>query len=140
MSRIGGLLRRTFGVIKEHVGWIVWAKWVVVAVNATEFEYLEGSISSEWDAGEESELQGAHRRQGEGGGGERELLPKEYEEGLVAWPTQTIAEGHAAFSVGQPETSEEHVRTANIFQPDSWTPTKCLLMFGSLFPCHDTGT
>uniref|UniRef100_A0A8C7KCQ1 Uncharacterized protein n=1 Tax=Oncorhynchus kisutch TaxID=8019 RepID=A0A8C7KCQ1_ONCKI len=134
MSRIGGLLRWTFGVIKEHVGWIVWAKWVVVAVNATEFEYLEGI------AGEEPELQGAHRRQGEGGGGERELLPKEYEEGLVAWPTQTIAEGHAAFSFGQPKTSEEHVRTANIFQPDSWTPTKCLPMFGSLFPCHDTGT
>uniref|UniRef100_A0A8C7QGZ9 Uncharacterized protein n=1 Tax=Oncorhynchus mykiss TaxID=8022 RepID=A0A8C7QGZ9_ONCMY len=122
MSRIGGLLRRTFGVIKEHVGWIVWAKWVVVAVNATEFEYLEGSISSEWDGNVGTSLGGLVRNQnyrehteGEGGGGERELLPKEYEEGLVAWPTQTIVEGHAAFSFGQPETSEEHVRTANIF-------------------------
>uniref|UniRef100_A0A8C7KCS3 Uncharacterized protein n=1 Tax=Oncorhynchus kisutch TaxID=8019 RepID=A0A8C7KCS3_ONCKI len=107
MSRIGGLLRWTFGVIKEHVGWIVWAKWVVVAVNATEFEYLEGSISSENQN---------YREHTEG-------KAREYEEGLVAWPTQTIAEGHAAFSFGQPKTSEEHVRTANIFQPDSWTPT-----------------
>uniref|UniRef100_A0A674BNJ2 NADH:ubiquinone oxidoreductase complex assembly factor 2 n=1 Tax=Salmo trutta TaxID=8032 RepID=A0A674BNJ2_SALTR len=69
MSRIGGLLRRSFGVIKEHVGtdhfgnkyywqpeqktWtgrIVRAKRMVVAVNPTEFEYLEGNIPSEWDA------------------------------------------------------------------------------------------
>ncbi|KAK6306127.1 hypothetical protein J4Q44_G00230520 [Coregonus suidteri] len=56
---------------------------------------------------------------------ERELLlqAKEYEEGLVAWPAQTIAKGHAAASsFGQPETSEEPVSTANTFQPGSWTP------------------
>ncbi|XP_066499482.1 NADH dehydrogenase [ubiquinone] 1 alpha subcomplex assembly factor 2 [Hoplias malabaricus] len=69
MSRLSSLLRRTFGVVKEHVGtdhfgnkyyyvpeqktWtgrVVRARRMVEALNPTEFEYLEGNIPSEWDA------------------------------------------------------------------------------------------
>lgn len=69
MSRFSSLLRRTFGVVREHVGtdhlgnkyysipeqksWtgrLVRAKRMVVAANPTEYEYMEGSIPMEWDA------------------------------------------------------------------------------------------
>ncbi|XP_069555644.1 NADH dehydrogenase [ubiquinone] 1 alpha subcomplex assembly factor 2 [Brachyistius frenatus] len=69
MSRISGVLRRTFGIVREHVGtdhlgnkyylipeqksWTgrpVRAKRMVVAANPTEYEYMEGSIPMEWDA------------------------------------------------------------------------------------------
>uniref|UniRef100_UPI0037E77526 NADH dehydrogenase [ubiquinone] 1 alpha subcomplex assembly factor 2 n=1 Tax=Semicossyphus pulcher TaxID=241346 RepID=UPI0037E77526 len=70
MSRIvGGFLRRTFGIVRDHVGtdhlgnkyyivpeqktWtgrMVRAKRMVVAANPTEFEYTEGNIPMEWDA------------------------------------------------------------------------------------------
>ncbi|XP_008289583.1 NADH dehydrogenase [ubiquinone] 1 alpha subcomplex assembly factor 2 [Stegastes partitus] len=69
MSRFIGLLRRTYGVVREHVGtdhlgnkyyfipeqktWtgrITRAKRIVVAANPAEDEYTEGSIPMEWDA------------------------------------------------------------------------------------------
>ncbi|XP_074493776.1 NADH dehydrogenase [ubiquinone] 1 alpha subcomplex assembly factor 2 isoform X2 [Sebastes fasciatus] len=69
MSRITGLLRRTFGIVREHVGtdtvgnkyfvipqqktWTgrsVRARRMVEAANPTEYEYTEGSIPIEWDA------------------------------------------------------------------------------------------
>lgn len=51
------------------------------------------------------------------------LQAKEYEEGLVATPTKTLAKGHAAStSFGKQEMTEEPVSTANTFQPGSWIP------------------
>ncbi|XP_068422573.1 NADH dehydrogenase [ubiquinone] 1 alpha subcomplex assembly factor 2 [Clinocottus analis] len=69
MSRIAGALRRTFGIMREHVGtdtsgnkyykipeqktWtgrLVRAKRMVEAANPTEYEYTESSIPTEWDA------------------------------------------------------------------------------------------
>ncbi|KAG7489420.1 NADH dehydrogenase [ubiquinone] 1 alpha subcomplex assembly factor 2 [Solea senegalensis] len=69
MSRITAAIRRTFGLVREHVGtdhlgnrytlipeqktWtgrVVRAKRMVEAANATEYEYTEGSIPIEWDA------------------------------------------------------------------------------------------
>ncbi|KAM9391707.1 NADH dehydrogenase [ubiquinone] 1 alpha subcomplex assembly factor 2 [Pholidichthys leucotaenia] len=69
MSRITGLLRRTFGVMREHVGtdhlgnkyyyipeqrtWtgrVMRARRTVEAANPAEYEYMEGSIPIEWDA------------------------------------------------------------------------------------------
>ncbi|KAM7416062.1 hypothetical protein PAMA_018232 [Pampus argenteus] len=69
MNRVAGALRRTFGVIRNHVGtdhlgnkyyfvpeqktWtgrLVRAKRMVEAANPTEYEYIEGSIPMEWDA------------------------------------------------------------------------------------------
>ncbi|XP_071339313.1 NADH dehydrogenase [ubiquinone] 1 alpha subcomplex assembly factor 2 [Trachinotus anak] len=69
MSRIAGVLRRAFGIVRQHVGtdhlgnkyyfipeqktWtgrLVRAKRMVVAANPTEYEYIEGSIPIEWDA------------------------------------------------------------------------------------------
>lgn len=69
MSRVGSLLRRAFGVVKQHVGtdhlgnkyyyipeqktWtgrVVRMRRFVEASNPAEFEYLEGNIPSEWDA------------------------------------------------------------------------------------------
>lgn len=69
MSRFTGLLRRTFGVVKEHVGtdhfgnkyyyipdqktWtgrVIRPRRLVEAANPAEFAYSEGSIPSEWDA------------------------------------------------------------------------------------------
>ena len=56
---------------------------------------------------------------------ERDVLlqAKEYEEGLVAAPSQTVVKGHAATaSFGKKEISEEPTSTANTFQPGSWMP------------------
>ncbi|XP_067270207.1 NADH dehydrogenase [ubiquinone] 1 alpha subcomplex assembly factor 2 [Pseudorasbora parva] len=69
MSRISSLLRRTFGVVKEHIGtdhfgnkyynipeqksWtgrVIRPRRLVEAANPKEFEYMEGNIPSEWDA------------------------------------------------------------------------------------------
>ncbi|KAF1389274.1 hypothetical protein EPR50_G00051770 [Perca flavescens] len=69
MNRIAGVLRRTFGIARDHVGtdtlgnkyylipeqktWtgrLVRAKRMVVAANPNEYEYIEGSIPMEWDA------------------------------------------------------------------------------------------
>ncbi|KAM6964790.1 NADH dehydrogenase [ubiquinone] 1 alpha subcomplex assembly factor 2 [Aplochiton taeniatus] len=159
MSRISGLLRRTFGIMKDHVGtdlfgnkyyqvpeqktWtgrIVRAKRMVVASNPTEFEYLEGNIPSEWDAWirgrrkqppsiEELMKNQVNREQIKNKAQDVEkkelaLQAKEYEEGLVARPSQTIVQGHAsAISFGRQEISAEPTSTANTFQPGSWTPT-----------------
>uniref|UniRef100_A0AAY5K9U5 NADH dehydrogenase [ubiquinone] 1 alpha subcomplex assembly factor 2 n=1 Tax=Esox lucius TaxID=8010 RepID=A0AAY5K9U5_ESOLU len=123
-----------------QTGRIVRAKRMVVAANPTEFEYLEGSIPSEWDAwirgrrkqppSIEELVKNQNYREHikikarEVEEKEQALQAKEYEEGLVAGPAQTIAKGHAAAtSFGQPVTSEEPVSTANTFQPGSWSPT-----------------
>lgn len=54
---------------------------------------------------------------------DRALQAKEYEEGLVARPTQTLAKGHAAATLfGKPEVSEEPVSTGGTFEPGSWAP------------------
>ncbi|XP_034026406.1 NADH dehydrogenase [ubiquinone] 1 alpha subcomplex assembly factor 2 [Thalassophryne amazonica] len=156
MSRIAGLLRRTFGVVREHVGtdhlgnkyyfvpeqktWTgrrIRAKRMVVAVNPKEYDYVEGSIPSEWDAwirGRRKEppsveelLRNAHykeqiklkAREVE----ERDLAlqAKEHEEGLVATPLRTMSKGHAAAAnYGQQQISEDPTSTANTFQPGSW--------------------
>ncbi|KAL4630091.1 mimitin, mitochondrial isoform X1 [Arapaima gigas] len=69
MSRIAYFLRKTFGIVKEHVGtdhlgnkyyfipqqktWTgrtIRARRLVEGSNMTESEYTEGSIPSEWDA------------------------------------------------------------------------------------------
>ncbi|CAJ1068992.1 NADH dehydrogenase 1 alpha subcomplex assembly factor 2 [Labrus bergylta] [Xyrichtys novacula] len=69
MSRIVGLFRRTFGIVRDHVGtdhfgnkyyiipeqktWtgrLVRAKRIIEAANPAEFEYTVGSIPTEWDA------------------------------------------------------------------------------------------
>ncbi|XP_068594813.1 NADH dehydrogenase [ubiquinone] 1 alpha subcomplex assembly factor 2 [Brachionichthys hirsutus] len=69
MSRIAGLIRRTFGLVRHHVGtdhlgnkyyfipeqktWTgrpLRAKRVIVPVNPVESEYVEGSIPIEWEA------------------------------------------------------------------------------------------
>ncbi|XP_023658864.1 NADH dehydrogenase [ubiquinone] 1 alpha subcomplex assembly factor 2 isoform X1 [Paramormyrops kingsleyae] len=69
MSKISSLLRRTFGIVKEHVGtdhfgnkyysipeqrtWMgrtVRARRMVEPSKLVESEYTEGSIPSEWDA------------------------------------------------------------------------------------------
>ncbi|XP_010766547.1 NADH dehydrogenase [ubiquinone] 1 alpha subcomplex assembly factor 2 [Notothenia coriiceps] len=69
MNRVAGVLRRTFGIVREHVGtdhvgntyyhipeqktWtgrLVRARRMVVAANVTEHEYVEGSIPTEWDS------------------------------------------------------------------------------------------
>ncbi|KAK5614600.1 hypothetical protein CRENBAI_016025 [Crenichthys baileyi] len=69
MSKIAGLLRRTFGVVRQHVGndhlgnkyyfipeqksWTgrhIRAKRMVEAANPAEHEYMEGSIPMEWEA------------------------------------------------------------------------------------------
>ncbi|XP_072243853.1 NADH dehydrogenase [ubiquinone] 1 alpha subcomplex assembly factor 2 isoform X1 [Leuresthes tenuis] len=69
MSRIAGFLRRTFGVVRDHVGtdhlgnkyyfipeqrsWtgrLARAKRIVVVANPKEHEYMEGNIPMEWDA------------------------------------------------------------------------------------------
>ncbi|XP_064828018.1 NADH dehydrogenase [ubiquinone] 1 alpha subcomplex assembly factor 2 isoform X2 [Oncorhynchus masou masou] len=128
MSRIGGLLRRSFGVIKEHVGtdhfgnkyylqpeqktWTAWIRGRRKQPPSIE-ELVKNQHYREHIKGKAREVD------------ERELAlqAKEYEEGLVARPAQTIAKGHAAAtSFGQPETSEEPVSTANTFQPGSWIP------------------
>ncbi|GAA6223163.1 NADH dehydrogenase [ubiquinone] 1 alpha subcomplex assembly factor 2 isoform X2 [Lates japonicus] len=159
MSRIAGFLRRTFGIVREHVGtdhlgnkyyvipqqktWtgrVVRAKRMVVAANPTEYEYIEGSIPTEWDAWirgrrkeppsiEELLKNELYREQIKLKAKEVEekdlaLQDKEYEEGLVATPARIVAKGHAAAtSFGKQEISEDPTSTANTFQPGSWMPT-----------------
>ncbi|XP_035514641.1 NADH dehydrogenase [ubiquinone] 1 alpha subcomplex assembly factor 2 [Morone saxatilis] len=158
MSRIAGVLRRAFGLVRNHVGtdhlgnkyyiipeqktWtgrLVRAKRMVVAANPTEFEYIEGSIPMEWDAWirgrrreppsiEELRKNESYRVQIKIKAQELDerdltLQAKEYEEGLVATPTKTLAKGHAAAtSFGKQELSEDPTSTANTFQPGSWMP------------------
>ncbi|XP_015251488.1 PREDICTED: mimitin, mitochondrial [Cyprinodon variegatus] len=159
MSKIGGLLRRTFGVVREHVGtdhlgnryylipeqktWTgrhVRAKRIVEAANPAEHEYMEGSIPMEWEAWvrgrrkeppsiEELMLNESQREKIKLKAIEVEekdlaLQAKEYEEGLVATPTRTVAKGHASTAIfGKEELSQEPTSTANKFQPGSWMPT-----------------
>lgn len=158
MSRIASLLRRTFGVVKEHVGtdlsgnkyynipqqktWtgrVVRPRRLVEVANPKEFEYMEGSIPSEWDAwirGRRKQpptieelLKNKHGREqikikaAEVEEMDKALQLKEYEDGLVAESVQTQIKGHAsATQFGKTEFSEEPVSTANAFQPGSWTP------------------
>ncbi|XP_051509826.1 NADH dehydrogenase [ubiquinone] 1 alpha subcomplex assembly factor 2 [Myxocyprinus asiaticus] len=158
MSRLSSLLRRTFGVVKEHVGtdhfgnkyynvpeqktWtgrVIRPRRLMEAANPKAFEYLEGSIPSEWDAWirgrrkqpptiEELQMNVRYREQikvkaVEAEEKDKALQAKEYEEGLVARPVQTQTKGHAsATQFGQPEVSEDPISTANSFQPGSWGP------------------
>ncbi|XP_077378172.1 NADH dehydrogenase [ubiquinone] 1 alpha subcomplex assembly factor 2 [Festucalex cinctus] len=158
MNKFFGALRRTFGVVREHVGtdhlgnkyyivpeqktWtgrLVRAKRMVEAPNPTEYEYVEGRIPIEWDAWmrgrrkeppsvEELAKNESYREQIKLKAMEVEekdlaLKAKEYEEGLVATPSRTVAAGHAAAtSFGKQELSEEPSSTANTFQPGSWRP------------------
>ncbi|XP_019733590.1 NADH dehydrogenase [ubiquinone] 1 alpha subcomplex assembly factor 2 [Hippocampus comes] len=158
MNKMIGALRRTFGVVREHVGtdhlgnkyyivpeqktWtgrLVRAKRLVEASNPTEHEYMEGSIPIEWDAWirgrrkeppsvEELAENEAYRQQIKLKAMEVEekdlaLKAKEYEQGLVATPSRTVAAGHAAAtSFGKQELGEEPTSTANTFQPGSWRP------------------
>lgn len=125
---------------KTWTGRTVRAKRMVVVSNPTEFEYQEGNIPSEWDAWirgrrkqppsiEELMKNQVYREQIKNKAQDVEktelaLQAKEYEEGLVARPSQTVVKGHAsATSFGQQEISEEPTSTANTFQPGSWTPT-----------------
>ncbi|XP_056889575.1 NADH dehydrogenase [ubiquinone] 1 alpha subcomplex assembly factor 2 [Takifugu flavidus] len=160
MSRILGVLRRTFGIVREHVGtdhlgnnyyvvpeqktWtgrLVRAKRMVEAANPSEYEYLEGSIPSEWDAWirgrrkeppsiEELLKNVSYREQIKLKAMEVEekdlaLRAKEYEEGLVATPVKTVTKGHAATtSFGKEEFGEDAISTGNTFQPGSWMPKK----------------
>ncbi|KAM9823468.1 NADH dehydrogenase [ubiquinone] 1 alpha subcomplex assembly factor 2 [Syngnathus typhle] len=158
MNKMVGALRRTFGVVREHVGtdhlgnkyyiipeqktWtgrLVRAKRMVEASNPAEYEYTEGSIPIEWDAWirgrrkeapsvEELMKNEAYREQIKLKAREVEekdlaLRTKEYDEGLVAIPSRTVAAGHAAAtSFGKQEPSKEPTSTANTFQPGSWRP------------------
>ncbi|KAL3062793.1 hypothetical protein OYC64_002571 [Pagothenia borchgrevinki] len=160
MNRVAGVLRRTFGIVREHVGtdlvgnkyyhipeqktWTgrsVRARRMVVAANAIEYEYVEGSIPMEWDSWirgrrkeppsvEELLKNQSYRdnmkikaREVE----EKDLIlqAKEYEDGLVTTPAKTLAKGHAASTdFGKQEISEDPSSTANTFQPGSWLPKK----------------
>ncbi|XP_050930885.1 NADH dehydrogenase [ubiquinone] 1 alpha subcomplex assembly factor 2 isoform X3 [Lates calcarifer] len=121
-------------------GRVVRAKRMVVAANPTEYEYIEGSIPTEWDAWirgrrkeppsiEELLKNELYREQIKLKAKEVEekdlaLQAKEYEEGLVATPARIAAKGHAAAtSFGKQEISEDPASTANTFQPGSWMPT-----------------
>lgn len=56
---------------------------------------------------------------------ERLIQAKEYEEGVVAEPSQTQIKGHAgAHHYGKNEPSEDPVSTGNVFQPGSWQPSQ----------------
>ncbi|KAI9540822.1 hypothetical protein NQZ68_037017 [Dissostichus eleginoides] len=114
---------------------------MVVAANVTEYEYVEGSIPTEWDSWirgrrkeppsvEELLKNQSYRdnikikaREVE----EKDLIlqAKEYEDGLVTTPAKTLAKGHAASTdFGKQEISEDPSSTANTFQPGSWLPKK----------------
>ncbi|XP_018614931.1 NADH dehydrogenase [ubiquinone] 1 alpha subcomplex assembly factor 2 isoform X1 [Scleropages formosus] len=125
---------------KTWTGRTIRAKRLVVS-KMTESEYTEGSIPSEWDAWirgrrkdpptlEELEKNMHYREQIKQKAREAQekdlaLQAKEYDEGLVARPAQTLIKGHAsATHFGQNQTSEDPVSTGNTFQPGSWTPSR----------------
>ncbi|MBN3270896.1 NDUF2 factor, partial [Polyodon spathula] len=119
MSKTGALLRRTFGIVKQHMGtdtlgnkyyyipeqktWTgrtIRAKRLMEPVSAKEYEYQEGSIPSEWDVylfflpSKELVKNDRYREQIKFRAKvveEKEILiqANEYEEGLVARLVQT---------------------------------------------------
>ncbi|CAL8331039.1 unnamed protein product [Arctogadus glacialis] len=124
---------------KRPYGRSVRAKRMVETANPNEYEYIEGSIPSEWDAwirGRRKEPPSIEEllkneryrveiKQKARDADERDLLlqSQAYEEGLLATPSQTAVKGHASStSFGKPEISEEPTSDANTFQPGSWTP------------------
>ncbi|KAM9823467.1 NADH dehydrogenase [ubiquinone] 1 alpha subcomplex assembly factor 2 isoform 1-T1 [Syngnathus typhle] len=126
-------------LIRSSIRRLVRAKRMVEASNPAEYEYTEGSIPIEWDAWirgrrkeapsvEELMKNEAYREQIKLKAREVEekdlaLRTKEYDEGLVAIPSRTVAAGHAAAtSFGKQEPSKEPTSTANTFQPGSWRP------------------
>ncbi|XP_028313017.1 NADH dehydrogenase [ubiquinone] 1 alpha subcomplex assembly factor 2 [Gouania willdenowi] len=149
MSRVAALLRRTFGVVREHVGtdhlgnkyyfipqqktWtgrLLRAKRTVEAATTSECEYMEGSIPIEWEAWirgrrkepptiEELLKNESYREQIKVKAKEVEEREEEHQEGL-----KTEVKGHAAASTfGKEELNEEPSSTANTFQPGSWNPS-----------------
>ncbi|CAG10887.1 unnamed protein product [Tetraodon nigroviridis] len=140
-----GLMLIMEGIVSQRAvigrGRLVRAKRIVVAANPSEYEYVEGSIPTEWDAWirgrrkeppsiEELLKNESYREQIKLKAEEVQekdlaLQAKEYEEGLVATPAKTVAKGHAATaSFGKEEFGEDAISTGNTFQPGSWAPKK----------------
>ncbi|XP_047447267.1 NADH dehydrogenase [ubiquinone] 1 alpha subcomplex assembly factor 2 isoform X2 [Mugil cephalus] len=129
MSRVAGFLRRTFGIIREHVGTDhLGNKYYFVPEQKSWTAWIRGR-RKEPPSIEELLKNEAYREQIkikaiEVEKKDRALQAKEYEEGLVATPLKTAAKGHAsASSFGKVEISEDPTSTANEFQPGSWMPT-----------------
>jgi len=132
-------LGNNYYIIPEQKTWtgrIVRSKRIV---EATRSDYLDSTIPNEWDAWirgrrkdppsiEEllkteryRELIKEKAREVEEK--DQALQAKEYEEGLISRPTQTVVKGHASTaSFGKQQLSEEPVSTAGNFQPGSWMP------------------
>ncbi|XP_076006989.1 NADH dehydrogenase [ubiquinone] 1 alpha subcomplex assembly factor 2 isoform X2 [Genypterus blacodes] len=125
--------------VVDEIRRMVRAKRLVVAANPTEYEYMEGGIPSEWDAWirgrrkeppsieelleNESDREQMKVKAREVEERDLALQAKEYEEGLVATPSNTVAKGHAAATgYGKEQISEKPTSTANTFQPGSWMP------------------
>ncbi|XP_053481470.1 NADH dehydrogenase [ubiquinone] 1 alpha subcomplex assembly factor 2 isoform X2 [Ictalurus furcatus] len=130
MSRFASLLRRTFGVMKEHVGTDhLGNKYYYIPEQKTWTAWIRGRRKDPPTV--EELLKNEHYREQikvkaqEAGEKDRELQAKELAEGLITQPMQTQVKGHAAATqFGQSEISEEPVSTANTFQPGSWAPPK----------------
>ncbi|XP_054895324.1 NADH dehydrogenase [ubiquinone] 1 alpha subcomplex assembly factor 2 isoform X2 [Poeciliopsis prolifica] len=129
MNKIAGLLRRTFGIVREHVGTDhLGNKYYSIPEQKTWTAWMRGRRKEPPSIEElmmhESQMNEVKLKAKEMEEKDLALQAKDYEEGLVATPGRTVAKGHASATVfGKEELSEEPTSTANKFQPGSWTPT-----------------
>ncbi|XP_070563786.1 NADH dehydrogenase [ubiquinone] 1 alpha subcomplex assembly factor 2-like [Ptychodera flava] len=106
----------------------------------THDEYKPGMVPIEWEAwirwkrkepptaeevlGRERMTQIVKERAKEIDRKEKECKEKEYQEGLVARPTQTVPKGHASAPFYErTETSADATQTGKDFQPGAWQPS-----------------
>ncbi|KAM8887317.1 NADH dehydrogenase [ubiquinone] 1 alpha subcomplex assembly factor 2 isoform 2-T2 [Spinachia spinachia] len=130
MSRIYGALRRTFGIVREHVGTDASGnQYYIVPEQKTWTAWIRGRRKEPPSAKEllknDFDRKDIKLRAKEMDEKDLALQAKEYEDGLVATPAKTLAKGHASTgSFGKHEISEDPTSTANTFQPGSWLPKK----------------
>ncbi|XP_023658867.1 NADH dehydrogenase [ubiquinone] 1 alpha subcomplex assembly factor 2 isoform X4 [Paramormyrops kingsleyae] len=130
MSKISSLLRRTFGIVKEHVGTDHFGnKYYSIPEQRTWMAWIRGRRKDPPTI-EELERNQLYREQIKQKAREVEdrdstLQAQEHAEGLVARPMQTLIEGHAsAKHFRQTRPSEDPISTGNTFEPGSWAPNK----------------
>ncbi|XP_048834313.1 NADH dehydrogenase [ubiquinone] 1 alpha subcomplex assembly factor 2 isoform X3 [Brienomyrus brachyistius] len=130
MSKISSLLRRTFGIVKDHVGTDHFGnKYYFIPEQRTWMAWIRGRRKDPPTI-EELERNQLYREQIKQKAREVEerdstLQAQEYAEGLVARSTQTLIEGHAsAKHFRQTKPSEDPISTGSTFEPGSWAPNK----------------
>lgn len=124
---------------ENRAGQIIPERRFVEAVNREAYQYQMGDFPAEWEAWirkkredpptieeilrNENYREEMKQKVKDVSEKDKLLQAKEYEEGLVAEPSQTQVKGHASAPYyGKTEPSQDPTSTANTFQPGAWMP------------------